>query len=157
MMKMFFSLSVLSLVLACSSKEKRDPSKTDLPSFQIELTTGQSVNGKDLEGNVVLILFQPDCDHCQHEAEDIEANLDLFANYTLYFVTSATTQEVKKFATDYKLNDKPNVLFGVTPGEAVYNQFGPIRVPSIYIYSEEGKLKKSFSGQTAINDLTAAL
>ncbi len=156
-MKIVFTAVLALTLLSCSTKEKRDPSTTDLPPIEISTLTGETLDAKEIEGKAILILFQPDCDHCQHEAEDIEANLDLFSEYKLYFVSSATADEVRAFATTYKLAGKDKVVFGTSPGEGVYNFFGPIQVPSIYIYSADGKLKKTFNGQVEINELSRAL
>lgn len=126
--------------------------KNDLPFMPIALTNGTVINAKDFSGKNILILFQPDCDHCQHEAEDIEKQLAAFEDYKLYFVSAAPMPEIEKFAATYKLKGKDNVLFGNTAAENVLNHFGPIPAPSIYIYNEQ-TLKKGFEGQTAVGEI----
>lgn len=130
--------------------------KNDLPFFPITLTDGTIANVKDFSGKNILILFQPDCDHCQHEAEDIEKKLAAFKEYTLYFVSSAPTPEIEKFAATYNLKGKENILFGNTAAENVLNNYGPIPAPSIYIYNDQ-TLKKSFEGQTDVNEIIRSL
>jgi hypothetical protein len=130
--------------------------KNDLPFMPIALTDGTVANAKDFKGKNILILFQPDCDHCQHEAEDIEKRLGDFKDYKLYFVSSAPMPDIEKFATTYKLKGKENILFGNTAAENVLNHFGPIPAPSIYIYNDQ-QLKKSFEGQTDVGEIVSAL
>jgi hypothetical protein len=130
--------------------------KNDLPFIPITLTDGTVVNVKDFTGKNILILFQPDCDHCQHEAEAIEKELSAFEEYKLYFVSAAPMPEIEKFAVTYKLKGKENVVFGNTAAENVLNNFGPIPAPSIYIYNDQ-TMKKSFEGQTDVNLIIQAL
>ncbi len=130
--------------------------QNDLPFIPITLTDGRVVNVKDFTGKNILVLFQPDCDHCQHEAEDIEKQLGAFKDYKMYFVSAAPMPQIEQFATTYKLKGKDNVLFGNTAAENVLNNFGPIPAPSIYIYNDK-KLKQSFEGQTDVAQIIAAL
>jgi hypothetical protein len=132
------------------------PVKNDLPFMPIKVTDGTVVNVKDFKGKNILILFQPDCDHCQHEAEDIEKKIDAFKDYKVYFVSSAPMPEIEKFATTYKLKGKKNFVFGNTEAENVLNHFGPIPAPSIYIYNDQ-TLKKGFEGQTDVNLIIESL
>lgn len=130
--------------------------QSELPFIPITLTDGTVVNVKDFTGKNILVLFQPDCDHCQHEAEDIAKQLDAFKNYKMYFVSAATMPEIERFAITYKLKGKENIMFGNTAAENVLNNFGPIPAPSIYIYNDK-KLKQSFEGQTDVAKIIAAL
>jgi hypothetical protein len=126
--------------------------KNDLPFMPITVTDGTVVNANDFSGKNILILFQPDCDHCQHEAEDIEKQVTAFKDYKMYFVSAAPMPEIEKFAATYKLKGRENILFGNTAAENVLNHFGPIPAPSIYIYNDQ-TLKKSFEGQTDVNEI----
>jgi hypothetical protein len=151
-------LIVLTGIVACTKKEKEGASSlpvppvpvNDLPTMPIELADGTTINAHDLKGKNILILFQPDCDHCQHEAKQLQENLDSFKEYALYFVSSASQAEIEKFAIDYKLKGLSNVYFGTTSSENVINNFGPIQAPSLYIYSDQ-KLIKDFNGQVDVS------
>jgi peroxiredoxin len=152
-------LFLLIVLIACSPKQKDDeqttsaPIPNDLPAMKISLLNGQSIDARAIKTKTVLILFQPDCDHCQEEAKQIAENLEAFKNYNLYFVSSATLPELEKFAKDYHLSDYENILFGQTSTESILNNFGPIQAPSVYIYTEQGKLVNSLNGQVDISVL----
>ena len=164
---LLLSLVVFVTGTSCSWKKKEAakngeavetamPVKNDLPFVPITLTDGTVVNVKDFKGKNILVLFQPDCDHCQHEAEDIEKQLAAFKDYKMYFVSSTPMPEIEKFASTYKLAGKDNILFGSTKAENILNNFGPIPAPSIYIYNDQ-TLKKSFEGQTDVNEIISNL
>lgn len=151
-------LVFLFLVLLSCAREKKEkpapePKKVinDLPTMPIQLNDGTELSAKTLEGKIILILFQPDCDHCQREAVQIRENLEAFKDYKLYFISSATLPEIEKFAADYELTDKDGVYFARTAAENVIGSFGPIEAPSLYLYSAEGKLVQSFNGEVDIS------
>jgi peroxiredoxin len=123
----------------------------------VTLLDNSSRNVRDLTGKNVLIFFQPDCDHCQREAADIEKNLDAFGESTLYFITAAPMQEIVQFAQDYKLFGRDNVYFGFTPAKNILDNYGAIAAPSVYIYSEKQKLVKSFNGEVSVGQILTYL
>jgi thiol-disulfide isomerase/thioredoxin len=161
MVKYFFVIAVSLTTFCCSSRKEEKPAVTETaaneyPDLTLTFATGQKLLTKQLQGRNVFILFQPECDHCQQEAVEIERHLDQFKDYTLYFISSSPIPEVSKFAENYKLNNRNNVKFAVTPGEGVLNFYGPIPTPSVYIYSN-GKLINYFNGQTTIENILASL
>ncbi|MGC3948244.1 MAG: redoxin domain-containing protein [Chryseolinea sp.] len=165
MKKIVLSLVILSLIItqSCTKKETESAAAQDAsssvneqPSFMLTLLDNTEVNVKDLTGKNALIFFQPDCDHCQREAQEFERNLEAFGGTTLYFITSGPMEEIKAFADTYKLSGRPNVHFAFTQALNVLNNYGPISAPSVYIYSEDHKLVKGFNGETPIERIIAA-
>jgi peroxiredoxin len=156
-MKNLFLIAFITCLIACSNQEKKQTETVtkpnDFPNMQITLADGSTLEAKSLSGKTVLILFQPDCDHCQHEARAIEENITAFRDHRVYFISSSSMEEIKTFSNDYKLAGIPNVIFGQTSTNSVIDNFGPIQAPSIYIYSHSGKLTKHFNGQTEIGEI----
>ncbi|SDK24793.1 Peroxiredoxin [Catalinimonas alkaloidigena] len=169
-----FPLVLVLALASCSAKKEKEttpppapatPSaapapaapQNDLPPIPVSLTDGstQQING--LSGKTVLVLFQPDCDHCQREARQIHENLGRFYDYQVYFISSAPLAEVRQFAVDYQFADVPNFHFGTTSVVNVLQQFGSIPTPSIYVYSDEGKLVQKFEGETPIDQILPTL
>src|SRR5688572_15396456 len=136
-----FSL-IAVLISACKTEKKNEPPTAsranDLPAMLITKLDGTSVNAKNLAGKTILILFFPDCDHCQREAKAIQEHLESFGEYNLYFISTASTPEVGKFSVDYGLSGNTNVHFATTTVQQVLDNFGPVDAPSLYIYSAEG-------------------
>lgn len=146
-------LLLLSVIVFWSCKKQKEETKNDLPQMQITLLDESVLNAKKIAGKTVMVLFQPDCDHCQREATQISENLESFKGYKFYFVSSAALTDIARFGNDFNLAGKENIFFGSAPSESIYNNFGPIEAPSIYIYSEEGKLVKQFNGEIAISEI----
>jgi len=149
---------------ACSSREKQPDQQTstteaqanDLPDITLAMDDGSKLKVKSLNGNTILILFQPDCDHCQREAQNIKDFIKEFEKYTLYFIAAADMKEIKAFASTYGLTDHANIRFGATDVATVVKSFGSIPAPSVFIYNG-GKQKAAFKGETEIGQIIRAL
>ena len=111
----------------------------------------------ELPGKTILIFYNPDCDHCQREAEEIRFRLDDFKNYTLYFIAASPDENVRLFAEKYDLLGKGNVLFAKAEVPDVIREMGPMSSPSLYIYSDKKQLIKKFDGETAVEEIIKAL
>lgn len=153
---------ILAIIInACKADKKSEVPKVvvanDLPAMSITKLDGTTVNTKTLSGKTILILFFPDCDHCQREAKAIQEHLEAFKEYNIYFIAAVPTAEVSKFSVDYNLSGKDNVHFATTTVQDILNNFGPVDAPSIYIYSAEGKRTKSFNGEVAIEEVLKSL
>jgi hypothetical protein len=117
------------------------------------MVNGQSpMSARTLSGKIILIFFQPDCDHCQREAKEIRENLDSFSEYKIYFVTTDTFAATNKFSKEYNLSGIENVYFAQTSLDAILNTVGPISAPSMFIYSNK-KLVKHLDGETPIAEI----
>lgn len=129
----------------------------DLPQLPLTRLDGSRVVAKDLKGKTVLVLFQPDCDHCQREAIQIRENLEAFDGYELYFVSDAALPQLSKFAEEYELAGKSNIYFAQTTVNDIIQTLGPVEAPSVFVYSEEGRLVNSFIGETPIEQIKSSL
>lgn len=128
------------------------PEVNDQPVLTMTKTSGEEVFLRGLDGKLILIFFNPDCDHCQNEAKAIAENKSLFKEYQLYFVSSDSVHNIAKFATDYGLNE-PNIHLGRAEPMDVYRAMGPLdAVPAIFIYNNRKKVKE-FKGETPLAEL----
>ncbi len=140
----------LALIVVSSGASIKPPLQAGLPALEIQFDDGTKVSAKKLPGKVALILFFPDCDHCQREAAQIQKNIAGFKDYTLYFISSASFEDINHFATTYQLANYKNVVFARAETRNVIEAFGPIETPSLFLYDKNGKLIQSFSGEVAV-------
>jgi peroxiredoxin len=167
-MKAILYLCLLTLMPACTqnNQEKQRAAEgntdqqftgNDLPDMPVRMTDGAFRQMNQVKGKSILVLFQPDCDHCQREAAGMSENLEHFNDYQVYFISSASAPELQQFATTYGLSNASNFKFGSTAVDNILNHFGSIPTPSLYIYSENGTLVKKFIGEAPIEEILAAL
>lgn len=165
MTKKFSIVLLIVVAMACSRKEVSVPVsesaadttaqvsaevKNERPLMTLTLMDGRQLEARNLNERMLLIFFQPDCDHCQREAQQIRKRIDAFSDYQLYFISSHPIEIIKKFAVDYNLVNLPNVHFGYATVESVLNNYGAISAPSIYIYGEDGRLVENFDGEVDV-------
>ncbi len=151
-MKYVNYLVLLVICGSCSNESK----ESELPDVFITFENGSKINLKEVEANTVLILFQTGCDHCQREATAIQQNLKSFENYGVFFVAADSYMAIKTFAKHYKLEGYSNIYFGQLSGQVIYETFGSIDAPSIYIY-REGTLIHHFNGETPVEQIIEKL
>ena len=129
------------------------PVVNEYPNMNLIMADGSMQTARELPEKSILILYFPDCDHCQREAAEISTHLKAFDGYHVWFISTAPYTDIERFATDYKLRGHANVHFVRTEMQDVMNNFGGIPTPSVYIYSESKKLVKAINGETKIEEI----
>src|SRR5688500_15986676 len=104
MYRLFLLVVALQLAaVACSQKKAENSvpasvqAVNEYPDLLLRLGDGTEIRTKELTGKNVFVLFQPDCDHCQQVAVQIEQRLEEFKNYTLYFISSSPMENIMAF------------------------------------------------------------
>ena len=127
------------------------------PDLNITHIDGSQLNVRTIKEKAVLVFFQPDCDHCQREATQIQQNLVAFKDYQLYFISDGALPQIAAFAQEYKLAGNPAIHFSQTSISDIMRTIGSVQLPSVYVYSNKGKLVKSFIGETPIGSILSVL
>ena len=124
----------------------------EFPSLNFMKLNGESMSMKNAEDKSIIIFFNPGCDHCQREAKQISSRREIFKDYTLYFLTVDSIQNIEKFSREYDLLDK-NFIFGRAEGIDVYQSVGPLpSVPAFFIYNKK-KLVKRIDGEVDVEEV----
>ena len=131
-----------------------------IPLFNI-MTAPDSIKfGKaDLKRKkpTVIMLFSPDCSHCQIVTKELLAHIDLFKNFQIIMTSSLDFSNIKKFYEDYKIADYPNITMG-RDGTYYLGTFYKIRTfPTIFLYNKKGKFVQSFEGDIKVEEIANAL
>jgi len=168
MKKIIFSVLAALVVLAAifyliskknADKEQVAPAaaaastSNDLPWLPLTQLDSTRFIAHSLEGKNILVFFQPDCDHCQRETKQIREHIEAFKGYNIYFVSDATMPQLSQFAVDYDLAASSNVHFTHATPNDIYNAVGGIQVPAVFVFSDKGRLVKSFIGETPIEQI----
>jgi len=99
---------------------------------------------------LILVYYNSECDYCQNEAKDIKENINELKNTELLMVSSETPEAIKNFQSEFQLNEA-NIHFAMVDEQDMFDAFGSVSVPALFIYDREGKLVKSFKGKTKIS------
>jgi len=151
-------VAVVGLFLYGMPSEEKEPTITapianEYPYMNLIMPDGSIHSARELPVKSILVIYYPDCDHCQREAAEISNHLSSFKNYYVWFISISSFAEIQKFAIQYKLNGHKNVYFVRTEAQDVISSFGAIPTPSVYIYSQDKRLVKAFNGETKIEEI----
>lgn len=134
-----------------------------IPDFTFYiLRSGIQFTKTDLakKGNLVFILFDPTCGHCQQEASHLGKHYDEVKDANFYFVSM---NDPALMSTFLETHAKP--LVGKAKVELLYdrnadfiNKFHiPSQYPAVYIYGSDGQLKEYWDGERDIADMIVAI
>jgi thiol-disulfide isomerase/thioredoxin len=130
-----------------------------IPAFVIQLTDSSMFAKKDIPKKipVVMIYFNPECGHCQLEAQELVKNMDKFKK--VFFVMAAyhDMEQIKEFASTYGLDKFSNVRIGRDSKYFIPVFYQVKTTPFSAVYDKKGNLLKAFPDEMSIEELEKAL
>lgn len=94
---------------------------------------------------VVITFFNPDCEHCQHEATMLANNQKKLDHIEFVWATyAASFEEIDAFATKYKLKGLKNVHFVKDVNYAIPSFYRLKMTPYMAVYDKNKQLLKTF-------------
>ena len=126
-----------------------------VPPFSIMLKDSSVYEKKDLPKNkaVWIIIFGPDCDHCQQETREIVAHKNELKGIQVVMITLHPVQRMKTFIADYGLDSLKNLVVGQDHTQFTMSYFGFKNFPFQAFYDRKGKLLDSFEGTKTIEEI----
>ncbi|MDB5202552.1 MAG: redoxin protein [Ferruginibacter sp.] len=98
---------------------------------------------------VLVMVFSPDCDHCQHATEDLLRNMDKFKKVQIVMGTPLAYNFIKPFYDKYELSKYPNIFIGWDASYFLGTFYGVRNYPSLYLYDKKGKFVKGYEGSVS--------
>jgi peroxiredoxin len=112
----------------------------EMPQLALQQTDGAEISLRDMTGKVLIVCFNPDCDHCQREAKMLSENKNILKDYQVYFVSPESMDMISQFSKDYNLVE-PNIHFTHAEGANVINALGSITtVPTFFVYHDQKRV-----------------
>jgi thioredoxin-related protein len=131
-----------------------------VPSFKLTRVPDSSFftrNDLKKKTATIIMMFSPDCEHCQAETKELTAHIDLFKKAQIVMASPLDFDYLKKFYEEYKIADYPNISMGRDPGYFLGTFYKVRSFPAIFVYDKKGKLVRSFSGSVPIEQIAAAI
>ena len=154
MFRTSFTTSFLFCVAVMSFSLRAD-SQT-VPSFKITLSNNKILNAADLPKGkpLVLIYFDPDCDHCQKLMAELFKKINALKKAQIVLVTFKPVIEVIAFEKKYGTRKYANMKVG-TEGTLFYlkNYYKLTKMPFIALYDRKGNYNYSYRDETPVDDL----
>ena len=156
-----FSVFIVSLfasmtLLAQGNIDPNAPFLKDknIPKFTLNLTTGKSFSNTQIPKTkyTCIIIFSPDCSHCQDEATELTKNADKFKSVFFIWNSYKEMADIKAFATKYGLDKQSNVIVGRDPEFSIPVFFRPRMTPFVALYAN-GQLLKVYEQGVKVPEL----
>lgn len=160
MKKLVFSLLICFGALAANAQQdstlapyKRFPT---VPPFDVLLSDSTTRYKKDdieKKTPLLLIIFSPDCEHCQHETEALIKHIDELKKVQILMVTMLPFEKLKDFYVKYDLQRFSNIKVGKDMKYMLPTFFQVHNLPYLAFYDKKGKLITTFEGGMKIEDV----
>ena len=132
---------------------KRFPTVPPFRLLKIDSTSYFTKNDLKKNKPVLIILFNPDCDHYKHEIEEIIKDMDELKDVQIVMSTMMPFDTMKAFYEKYDLQKFENVTVGKDV-QYILPSFYQIRfMPYLAMYDKKGNLLTTFEGTMKIQDL----
>ncbi len=130
--------------------------KGTIPAFSIiESPDSTAFTDKDLKKNTPLLvmIFSPECGHCQHEAQMIEQNMEHFKDAQILMVTWLEYSSLAKFASKYGTSKYSNITLAQDPNDFFYDFYEVHRYPKLVVYNKNGNYVSDYDGDIKLEDV----
>jgi len=131
-----------------------------IPPFKMTLSNNKIFNAADLPKGkpLVLIYFDPDCDHCQKLMADLFKKINNFKKVEMVLITFKSVTEVAAFEKKYTTSKYANMKVG-TEGTLFYlkNYYKLVKMPFTALYDSKGNYNFSYREETPVDDLIKRL
>lgn len=111
----------------------------------------------DKKKAVMVMVFNPDCGHCQHETEAILQNIDSFANVQIVMATFMPIASVRSFIEKYELNKYKNIVVTQDPQYFLPTFYMVGNLPFLAFYNKKKELISVFEGSMPIDKVLIEL
>ena len=106
---------------------------------------------------VMLMIFSPMCEHCQHETEELIKNMEQFSKSSIVMATMMPYDSMMSFREKYKLAAYDNIIVGQDTQFFLPTFFMINSLPFLAFYDKKGKLISVFEGSMPIEKAAAEL
>jgi thioredoxin-related protein len=131
-----------------------------IPPFKMALSNNKIFNAIDLPKGkpLVLIYFDPDCDHCQKLMTELFKKIKSFKKAEMVLITFKPVTEVAAFEKKYTTSKYANMRVG-TEGTLFYlrNYYKLVKMPFTALYDRKGNYNYSYRDETPVDDLIKRL
>lgn len=154
-----FQPIVLSFVLGLFFSP-RAVSQSSLPPFKMYLSNNTVFSATELPRNkpVIVIYFDPDCDHCQRLMNDVFKKIGSFKKTEMVMVTFKPVAEIAAFEKKYKTHTYSNIKVG-TEGTSfqLRDYYQLVKMPFTALYDKNHKLNSSYGQDVSADELIKQL
>lgn len=122
-----------------------------LPKLKLTTRKGESLTEKDFENdaNLIVMIFNPTCDHCQQQTIQFQKNIEMFKDSKLLLIAAPQMIDYLEFYNNITRYYKyPQMTVAVDSNGYIDKTYHYEALPQINIYDKNRKLTKIFYSET---------
>ena len=104
---------------------------------------------------VMIMLFNPDCDHCKKETEELLDNISKFKNIQIVMATFMPFGKMKEFYENFSLYKYDNIIVGKDINFFLPTFYKVANLPFLAFYNKKHQLISVFEGSLPIPKILA--
>lgn len=156
----FLSLLLAPLFALCQEAITKAPYLRfpTVPPLQLLLgdsTTKYTKEKLPKKKPVLIMIFSPECSHCQHTAEELVQNKDKWKDIQIVMSTMHPLWQMNQFVDTYKLSGYPNLVVGRDVSYILPSFYGVHSLPYLAFYNKKGNLITGFEGSMPLDKIVA--
>jgi hypothetical protein len=121
------------------------------PVMDLLLPDGRHYSTEALAGtpvNKIVVLFDPECEHCRYELHQLLDNADKFSNASILFISQEPVLSLRSFQQELEKAARSNVLVASIDPGVLFKRFAIRSFPEIYLYGKNNKEVSKHTGET---------
>ncbi|MDI9359150.1 MAG: hypothetical protein QM528_09385 [Phycisphaerales bacterium] len=107
--------------------------------------------------NTIIFYFNPECEHCQWFAHNLQDSMVLFSHDFFIFVSYHKPSYNKAFASFFKLTGYKNIVFGKDVHYYLPGFFKITETPFVAIYNNVGILEHTLRTNISVQSIDSCL
>ena len=108
----------------------------------------------DNGANIMVMMFNPTCGHCEDETEMLIRNKEMFKKTKLVLLANQNMMAyLPDFIRNHNIRDNSFITLGVDSTDFIKETFLYQALPQINIYSADRKLLRTYTGSVSIDSL----
>ena len=130
---------------------ERFPGNVPLQLLLLDSSTIFTRDNLEKKKAVMLMLFSPDCEHCQHETEGIIQHIDRFKDIQIIMATTLPFAMMKDFNAKYDLGRFKNIVVGSDKRFLLPVYYDVRNLPFLAFYNKKKELIGVFEGALPVD------
>ena len=102
---------------------------------------------------VLIMLFSPECSHCQHTAEEFVKYKEELKDIHIVMATMHSLTQMNEFMQRYKLNEFDNIVAGRDIYYILQGFYNIHNLPYLGFYDKKGNLITGFEGSMPVRKI----
>lgn len=131
-----------------------------IPEFTVYTAPDSTAFTKsDLHKNrpTVIMVFSPECGHCQNVTKEIVDNIQHFKNAQILMVTWLPYSEMLNFYHTFHIAEYPQITMAWDRKDFFLPYYHVQMYPGVEVYNKKGKYVRSFNGEINVAELYKSL